>query len=292
MKPPNSSMTRKLLDLSQKIDEFMVQVVEAIDNVATNLNIPFFVVGATARDVILKYSYDINTIRATIDIDLAVRVPDWEQYDMLRRDLIMTGMFENDNRVPQRILYQGSYPVDIVPFGKVQDQNGHISWPPEHEIKLNALGFEESFNDSILVRLRSDPPLDVRFASLVGQAVLKLISWKDDYPNRAKDAHDLLWIMLRYIDSGNQERLFGEESDLLEKDFELASARLLGRDIGKMIDTRLEKEIINILEEETKEEGQFRLIIDMISGNIPRYYEFDSILPVVGELKTGILENT
>lgn len=284
-------MSRRLLELSQKIDESIVQVVEAIDNVASNLNIPFFVVGATARDVILKHGYDIDTISATIDIDLAVRVPDWEQYEVLRRDLILTGMFEEDRRQPQRVLYEGSYPVDIVPFGKVQDQEGHISWPPDYGVKLNALGFEESFNDSILVRLRSDPPLDVRFASLVGQAILKLISWNDNYPNRAKDAQDLLLIMLKYLDSGNQERLYGEETDLLEQDYELASARLLGRDIGGIVDTKLEKEIIKILEEETKEEGQYRLIIDMMKGNMPRFYEFDSILPVIRELETGILES-
>lgn len=292
MKPLSSSMTRKLLDLSQKIDDLTVQVVEAIDNVANDLNIPFFVVGAAARDAILKHGYDINTIRATIDIDLAVRVPDWDQYDALRRALIMTGKFKDDKRQARRVLYEGSYPVDIVPFGKVQDQDGRISWPPEYEIELNALGFEQSFNDSTLVRLRSDPALDVRFASLVGQALLKLISWNDNYPNRAKDAQDLLLIMLKYIDSGNQERLYDEETDLLVKDYELASPRLLGRDIGRMVDTKLEKEIISILEEETKEEGRYRLIIDMIKGNIPRYYEFESILPLVKELKTGILETT
>ena len=32
------------------------------------MSAPFFVIGATARDIILKYGYGIETIRATNDI--------------------------------------------------------------------------------------------------------------------------------------------------------------------------------------------------------------------------------
>jgi len=173
-------MIRNLLDLSKKIDGLTVEVVQAINDVAVNLGIPFFIVGAAARDIILRYGYGIETIRATVDIDLAVRVSNWEQYNMLKGGLTKTGLFTEDSRQAQRILYKSGFPIDIIPFGKVEDQNGLVSWPPDYDIKINTFGFEEAFDHSILVRLRSDPDLDVRFASLEGQAILKLISWDDN----------------------------------------------------------------------------------------------------------------
>jgi predicted nucleotidyltransferase len=62
-------MSKNLLDLSGKIDDLTGGLFVAIASVATSLGIPFFVVGATARDMILSYGYGIQTIRATYDID-------------------------------------------------------------------------------------------------------------------------------------------------------------------------------------------------------------------------------
>ena len=65
------------LDLSGKIDRFLVEIFEKIVSAAESVNTAFFVVGASARDIILKFGFDIETIRATNDIDLGVRVSDW-----------------------------------------------------------------------------------------------------------------------------------------------------------------------------------------------------------------------
>jgi len=271
-------MKKNLLDLSKKIDDEIVEVFDAIESVAKTLRAPFFVVGAFARDAILQYGYGINTIRATRDIDLAIIVSNWEEYNVLKQSLLKTGKFKKGNNNPGRIVYKDTFPIDIVPFGKVEDKMGFICWPPENNFRINALGFKESFNHSILVRMRSDTPLDIRFASLTGQAILKLISWNDDYPNRAKDAQDLLLIMLNYIDAGNQDRYY-EDIELLEMDYELASARLLGRDIAKIFTAKLYTEILKILKEETIEEGRNRLIIDMIEGNFSFYNDFEKLCP-------------
>ena len=52
---------------------------------------PFFVVGATARDVILRYAYRLPVRRATRDVDIAVRVTDRNEYNSLVNILISTG---------------------------------------------------------------------------------------------------------------------------------------------------------------------------------------------------------
>jgi predicted nucleotidyltransferase len=97
-------MTKKFFDLSGKIDRLTVELFESIVSVAVSMSAPFFVVGATARDIILKYGYGIDTIRATNDIDLGVEVSDWDQYIKLREGLVATGRFEH-TREPQRLKY-------------------------------------------------------------------------------------------------------------------------------------------------------------------------------------------
>jgi len=69
-----------LLDLSGKIDIFTVGLFDSISNVAVSIDVAFFVVGATVRDMILTHGYDIQTIRATNDIDFGIQVSDWDQY--------------------------------------------------------------------------------------------------------------------------------------------------------------------------------------------------------------------
>jgi len=52
--------------------------------------VPFFLIGATARDFILTHGYKIASPRATLDIDIGIRVPDWDQFMKLRQDLLIS----------------------------------------------------------------------------------------------------------------------------------------------------------------------------------------------------------
>jgi predicted nucleotidyltransferase len=67
-------MKNILVGLSGKISETSVSILIEIEKVSTSLDIPFFIVGATARDIILEHQFDINTRRATLDIDIGVFV--------------------------------------------------------------------------------------------------------------------------------------------------------------------------------------------------------------------------
>ncbi len=67
-------MKRKLLNISGKIDPQTVAIYELVASVAESRSIKFFVVGATARDLILQHGFGIEARRATRDIDLAVQV--------------------------------------------------------------------------------------------------------------------------------------------------------------------------------------------------------------------------
>jgi predicted nucleotidyltransferase len=286
-------MKKSLLDLSEKIDDFMIGLFEAITEVAESLSVPFFIVGAAARDIILTEYYEIETGLATKDVDLAVHVSDWDSYERLREGLIGTGKFERDKKQAQRLLYEKWYPVDIVPFGAIAEPSGCLSWPPEHDMRMSTLGFEEAYHNTITVRIRAEPALDIVFVSLPGLALLKMISWNDNPPARGPDARDLLLLMRTYLDAGNRERLWDEEKDLVGENFDYvrAGSRLLGRDIAKILSPDTKKAVLKILDEETDEQNQYRLVENMINRGTETI-NFEDALQLLEDLKAGILDKT
>jgi predicted nucleotidyltransferase len=285
-------MSSILFNLSGKIDQHTVEALSIVKKVADSLNIPFFVVGASARDYILKHCYGIEPPRMTRDIDLGVEVASWEQFNQLKESLIATGKFSPDKKEPQRFLFD-SVIVDIVPFGPIADKDKRISWPPEHEIFMSMLGFKEAYEYSITVRLSSDPELDIKLPTLPGLALMKVISWKEKYPERKRDAEDLLLIMQKYEYAGNFDRLYAEEQDLLQEeifDTRLAGIRLLGRDMARIADPDTLRTVKTILDSETGERPRYRLVADMIRSSLMFDANFEHILLQVEKLRQGIVE--
>ncbi len=74
-------MSNISFNLSGKIDQQTIEALSMVKRIADSLSIPFFVVGASARDFILKYCYGIETPRMTRDIDLGVEVASCEQFN-------------------------------------------------------------------------------------------------------------------------------------------------------------------------------------------------------------------
>jgi len=284
-------MNNILFNLSGKIEKPIVNALYTLKKVADSLNIPFFVVGASARDLILKHCYGIEPPRKTGDIDLGVEAANWQQFKELTESLIATGQFF-PTKETQRFLC-GVILIDIVPFGPITDDNKKISWPPEHEIIMSMVGFKEAFEYSITVRLSSDPVLDIKLSTLPGLAIMKLISWKDKYPERKRDAGDLLLIMSEYEEAGNSERLYGEELPLLqEEDFDarMAGIRLLGRDMAKISDPQTFRIIKSILDGEIEDVSQYKLVSDMIRESGSLQARFGEILSRLEKLRQGIIE--
>jgi predicted nucleotidyltransferase len=152
----------------------------------------------------------------TTDIDLGVEVASWEQFNELRETLKATGKFTPDEKEAQRLQFD-SVLIDIVPFGPIADENRRIAWPPEHEIFMSMVGFKEAYEYSIAVRLSMDPELDIKLPTLPGLALMKIISWREKYPGRKKDAEDLL-IMHKYEEAGNFDMLYDKEQDLFQEE--------------------------------------------------------------------------
>lgn len=285
-------MRKNFLNISGKIESIRLAALEGIANIADSEDIPFFIVGATARDLILAKGHNIRPFRATLDIDIGVRVPDWSQYKKLKEGLVGTGEFKEAKEF-QRLIFHDRLDVDLIPFGPIADKMGNIKWPPDEEIVMHIIGFEEAFANSQILRLRDDPILEINVVTLAGLAVMKIISWKDGYPNRRKDASDLALIMGNYTDAGNAERFFNEHSDLVDSedfDYVNAGARLLGRDIATILSADLKERVLEILDKETGMQKRHKLVEDMLISKTLVAVDFDGLLDLLEELKKGILE--
>jgi predicted nucleotidyltransferase len=155
---------------------------------------------------------------------------------------------------------------------------------------MNVTGFKNALNDTILVHLADQ--LDVRFVSLPGMAVLKLIAWQErhnEFPT--KDAPDIAPLLRYYSEAGNDERLYGQHADLIQAadfDFEMAGARMLGRDMAAIMTAQTKETVLKILDVHTNPDGNDHLIL-AISRCIPGR-DYEKSLNLLQNLKKGILD--
>jgi len=285
-------MKNILVDLSGEISETSVSILREIEEVSTRLDIPFFVVGAFARDIILEHQFDIKTRRATLDIDIGVFIAGWDQFETLKDELIRSARF-SPSKQKQRLICDDNFPLDIIPFGAIEDEDGSITWPPDHEIRMTISGFQECFQHAVPVKLSSNPELIVKMASLAGMALLKIISWDDNTERRSKDAPDLFLIMRHYLDAGNLDRLFDKGSDIIEEDsydYDLASARFLGRDIVNISSPATKAKLIEILEREANSKQGHKIALNVIQSDFYRSESYERVVEHFNLLLKGLSE--
>lgn len=126
---------------------------------------------------------------------------------------------------------------------------------------LNVAGFEEAWEAALQIEIKQG--IIVHVASIPGLTVLKLIAWTDRGGVNNKDATDLHRLLTTYADAGNIDRLYEEQSELLETaefDLELAGAELLGRDSALVCSPKAFEQIGSVL---TTERHRERLITQM-----------------------------
>src|SRR4029453_15505333 len=103
-----------------------------------------------------------------------------------------------------------SHLLDVLPFGGVEDASHKIVWPPELSVVMNVAGYREALEGAKGVEIARS--FVVRVASLSGLAVLKLLAWADRGIEDPRDATDLVIIMRRHEEAGNEDLLYGQES--------------------------------------------------------------------------------
>ena len=225
------------VDEDRPLDPATLHILSVVNRVATELKLAYILVGATARDLLLYHVFGFHVSRATADVDFAFMVDSWETFRKLKAALVTSGYFQ-DSRVEHRVSLRTpsgteSIPVDLIPFGKLAEA-GALRWPPAGETVMTIHGFEDALAAAIQVRVNED--LIIPVASLAGIAVLKLFAWHDRQTS-GKDAIDLYHLLTTYADAGNEDRLYDQQPEFLERvnhDVELAGAALLASDVRQL----------------------------------------------------------
>lgn len=65
-----------------------VQVYTDVSEICDQLKIPYVVVGASARDIVLHFGHGAKIQRATTDIDFGIQVPNWDAFQLLKQELL------------------------------------------------------------------------------------------------------------------------------------------------------------------------------------------------------------
>ena len=271
----------------------MVSALGRISQISSSTKIPFFIVGATARDILLEVHYGIGSKRATVDIDIPVFIESWDQFNHLKDELIGSTDFAPTRDI-HRILFKKRLPIDIVPFGGIAKKGELIEWPPDGSFEMSVTGFHECFRHAIQIKLSDNPELVVKVASLAGLAILKLIAWDDNPDRRRKDAPDLFFIIQNYLDAGNLERLFDEAPDIVEAsdyNFEEGSALFLGRNISRVASSTTRVKLIEILKRESLRKQGHRIAMDMLQGSKFGERTYDEIAALFDALLKGLTDD-
>ncbi len=281
------------IDFSGRIDPAKISVLRSIKEVGEELDIHFLVVGAFARDVIFEHIHRIPAPRVTEDIDIGVEVGSWAEFKFLTGALIDRGILTATKSPHRFVTSSFKAEVDIVLYGVISDEAKRINWPPDHEMIVSMLGFEEAYLLALKVRLRSDPPLEILVPSVPALALLKIISWADAYPRGEYEARDILFILENYEATGVEAKLYESHVPMLteeEFDSRLASVRLLGRGIALLGSPETVKMVEEILIGETDEGQGFRMLSNMVKGASLQGTKSQATLQLLKKLLQGIQE--
>jgi predicted nucleotidyltransferase len=121
-------MTNISGDISKMTNKDIVDIISDIDNAAKSLNIPYLIVGAMARDI-LNLIYETESIRRTMDIDVAINVEDWHEFELLTDKLVSEYSFRPDGKLRHRYCNRKNTTIDIIPFGKIENPKYSLQWP-------------------------------------------------------------------------------------------------------------------------------------------------------------------
>jgi predicted nucleotidyltransferase len=238
--------------------------------------------------VILRHVFGRPPGRRTLDVDFGIAVRDWDHFNTLKSSMEQAGFTLHPRKI-HRLTYNSTPAVivDLIPFGGVESADRNIAWPPEEDIVMRVAGFSDGLESAVLVRL--DKNLVIRVVIIPVLLVLKLFAWVDR-KHEKRDVADIHTLLKEYGDAGNEDRLYGPELHVLEAegyDFELASARLIGRDAASVISEDTRKRVRDILESELLMEELTNQIIGSSIRNDPEHVRRCESL--VSKLREGFL---
>lgn len=176
-------------------NDLLYDTLEALNNVMKDLHLDVYVVGALARDIAMEILKMPPSPRRTADLDVAIALKDWSQFDLLKEHLLKNNFVKGKPK--QRFYYKGAdgnndYEIDIVPFGELETDE-KVGWPPDGNPEMSVRCFKDVMSIADIVVIADS--IVIKMTPLSGQFLIKFDTWLDRHLLTDKDAADMLYIM-------------------------------------------------------------------------------------------------
>lgn len=255
---------------SEKIcNPLLVELLRKLTDSFKKMDKEFYVIGATARDIVIRQLLDTESKRRTRDLDIAIAIPDWDTFEQVKQILIADG-FEKSRDMQQRFYY-GEYELDIVPYGVVAKEDDNIYWPPEEVVAMSVKGFDEVLSEAITVSIDDD--FKIKIASLHGLFLLKFNAWLDRNSKTSKDAEDMSFIFSNYFLANLEREIHQEVYDWENFDDYIVGGYWLAYDIVALLNKEQLCYYKYVIEGELAKEEESRLLNHMLENSYGLKYE-------------------
>lgn len=264
---------------------YFKEVFDCIDEVMVKLNIPYYLIGASA--IALELLKDgIKPSRGTKDIDFAIMISSKQEFEAIVTELSNYGFSKVE---APWTLYNKNFNVviDLLPFGEIEEKFT-VNFNQRHT-DLHVLGFSEVLQnpETVLIEEKS-----LKIPSLAGMVILKLIAWSDRPEERDNDLYDILRIIEHYFNFNYDEIVEHHNDTFTESnDFDQLkiSARVLGRKASNFlnISEAINERILTTLNQN---------IVDVENSAIAKQWalskewDLEYAVQILEELKLGLTE--
>ena len=257
-------------------NDLMAETLQVLAGCYRQLGAEVFVVGAAARDIALRLLDVTNAPRRTMDLDVAVMLQEWNQYERLT-SILLQNHFEKA-REKQRFYYLGSngrirFEVDIVPFGAIAEED-QVAWPPEGSPVMSVRCFEDVMRAADKVTVDGD--FAFRLASLSGQFLIKLDTWSDRRTKTKKDAVDMAFMLQNvYVAYALAHDGLPPEVDTNTEQFDVivAGAEWMAVDLKKILSDKHRHFYAEMLRGELAKNEESPLLNDLLDVSDSRNYK-------------------
>lgn len=267
----------------------ILKTLRALKLAYDEIEAPLYIVGAAARDILFKVLEVEEAPRQTMDLDVAVLIDEWREYDTLSSTLERHGFKKAAEK--QKFIYPITdstiaYEVDIVPFGPIA-HNEQVAWPPDGNPVMSVRYFSDVMNHALQIKVDED--LSFRIASLSGQWLIKLDAWNDRHFRTRKDAADMQFILENaYVTLALKADSIPEEINLDAESFDItiAGAEWLASEMKTILSEEHRHLYSSMINDEVALEENSQLLNDL--ADYARTSSFGTIAKALSRMATII----
>ncbi len=265
---------------------YFKEVFDCIDNVLVKLNVPYYLIGASAVALeLLKGGIKPN--RGTKDIDFAIMISSIQEFEAVVEELLKYGF--NKVEAPWT-LYNNKFniAIDLLPFGQIEEK--FTIQFNERYTDLHVLGFSEVLQETETVQIEEK---SLQIPSLPGMVILKLIAWSDRPEERDNDLYDILRIIEHYFDL-NYDNILEHHHDTFTEaeifDQLKIAARVLGRDSSKFLKVSddIKERILNTINDNVNDAENSAIAKDWVKN---KDWDLEYAVQILEEFHSGLMDN-